>query len=207
MAASSTTGRVGYRLNDARIRHILSVTLALIAELGYERMSIDEVARRARTSKATLYRRWRSKTEIAVAAVLQHTAEKYAFAPAMTLRDDLLALTAAFCDGAKRNRDLTLGILSVMHTDAQFMPLVLQRSFEAMQPDIAAMLERAAWRGEIPPVSNPAMLFEMLEAIISLRLLAAPSSLDSSFAESLVDAVLLPVLRGAGSLPPFVAGQ
>ncbi len=51
------------RLDAARERVLLEVALALLAEVGYDRLSLDEVARRAHTSKATLYRRWPGKAD------------------------------------------------------------------------------------------------------------------------------------------------
>jgi AcrR family transcriptional regulator len=42
----------------ARIQAIFAATLELIAELGYERMTMDAIATRAHASKATMYRRW-----------------------------------------------------------------------------------------------------------------------------------------------------
>lgn len=53
---------------DARILH---ETMTLIREAGVARMSLDEVASRARVSKTTIYRRWPSKTDLAVAAIVE----------------------------------------------------------------------------------------------------------------------------------------
>src|SRR5271155_602808 len=40
-----------------------------LAEVGYGRLSIDAVARRAGVGKAAIYRRWKSKLDIAVALI------------------------------------------------------------------------------------------------------------------------------------------
>jgi len=54
---------------------ILDAALAEYGELGFDRMSIEGVAARAGTSKATVYRRYESKVAL-VAAALQHAGEQ-----------------------------------------------------------------------------------------------------------------------------------
>ena len=51
------------RVEGDREDEILDATLTLLFEVGYDRLTIDAVARRARASKATLYRRWDTKAE------------------------------------------------------------------------------------------------------------------------------------------------
>ena len=48
---------------------ICDATLALLLEVGYDRMSMDAVAARAHASKATIYRRWPGKQELVLDAV------------------------------------------------------------------------------------------------------------------------------------------
>jgi AcrR family transcriptional regulator len=56
----------------AREEAILLATLELLGEAGYDRMTMDAVAARARASKATIYRRWPDKAGLVVAAVRRH---------------------------------------------------------------------------------------------------------------------------------------
>ncbi len=46
------------RRAQAREDAILLAAMSLLGEVGYDRMTIDAVAERARASKATIYRRW-----------------------------------------------------------------------------------------------------------------------------------------------------
>ena len=57
-------GQVPHRRDAA----ICDATLALLAEVGYDRMSMDAVAARAKASKATIYRRWPGKQELVLDA-------------------------------------------------------------------------------------------------------------------------------------------
>lgn len=57
--------------NSERERELLAVTLQLLQENGYDRLTVDEVAATAHASKATVYRRWPTKAELVLAAVTQ----------------------------------------------------------------------------------------------------------------------------------------
>ncbi len=69
-ASRPTTDRAPGRPRDPETEsRILDVTLRLLREEGYNRMSVDAVAIEARVSKPTIYRRWPSKADLATAAI------------------------------------------------------------------------------------------------------------------------------------------
>src|SRR5450755_1432516 len=57
------------RLDPARDAAILRAALEGLAELGYDRLSMDDIAARAHVGKAAIYRRWPSKAAVVVGAV------------------------------------------------------------------------------------------------------------------------------------------
>ena len=61
--------RGGRPRDEAREQAILEAAIDLLAEVGYEAMSIESVAVRAKSSKATIYRRYRSKDELVSDAI------------------------------------------------------------------------------------------------------------------------------------------
>ena len=63
------TGGGGRPLDPARDEAIMQAALGGLAELGYDRLSMDEIASRAHAGKGALYRRWPSKAALVVAAV------------------------------------------------------------------------------------------------------------------------------------------
>src|SRR5262249_15121552 len=71
---------------------LLAVTLELLQEHGYDRLSLDAVATTARASKATLYRRWPTKAELVLAAFVEGTRHVAVDPDTGTLRGDLLKL-------------------------------------------------------------------------------------------------------------------
>ena len=83
------------RVEGEREDEILDATLALLIEVGYDRLTMDAVAKRSRASKATLYRRWETKASLAIDALLRAKGAPHVELPDTgTLRGDLLA---AFC--------------------------------------------------------------------------------------------------------------
>src|SRR3954452_2336471 len=66
---SETRNAVRPRLEGARAREVLETALQLLGEVGYDKLTLDEVAARARASKATLYRRWSSKADLVAEAM------------------------------------------------------------------------------------------------------------------------------------------
>ena len=75
-----------------RERGLLAVTLRLRQERGYEGLTLDEVAAASRASKATMYRRWPTKAELVLAAVLEGMSQETVAPETGTLRTDLLAI-------------------------------------------------------------------------------------------------------------------
>ena len=79
MPARSSTSEVELRpgrpaSRRAREQAILDAAIDLVAEVGYDAMSIEAVAVRAKSSKATIYRRWPGKAEL-VAEAMRRRAE------------------------------------------------------------------------------------------------------------------------------------
>ena len=63
------------RVEGERELEILEATLEVLDEVGYDLLTMDAVATRAKASKATLYRRWKGKPELVVAAIMAHKGE------------------------------------------------------------------------------------------------------------------------------------
>ena len=64
------TPAVRPRVEGEREQEILDATLEVLADVGYDRLTMDAVAARAKASKATLYRRWNDKASLVVDALL-----------------------------------------------------------------------------------------------------------------------------------------
>jgi AcrR family transcriptional regulator len=189
--------RIRRRLGSARERALLEVALALLAEVGYDRMSVDEVARRAHTSKSTLYRRWPCKADLVAAAFRCRKVATQKPPPGATLREDFIAEVTMLSQEITADQPLTQGLITAVGTDPYLAELVKLQSASALQQDMACIIARAIERGELPPRSAEctATIAEVVHALIFHRLLLSRTPLDASYIEHVVDAILLPILR------------
>ena len=108
------------RVEGDREREILDAALEVLAEVGYDRLTMDAVAQRAKASKATLYRRWNSKATLVVDALATQKATP-PVPDSGDLRTDLLT---AFCGmGGLTDHDTTQtfgAVMTALSTDPEF---------------------------------------------------------------------------------------
>ena len=183
---------------------ILRATLELLAESGYDQLTIDAVAARARCSKATIYRRWPTgKAALVITAVRRYAGQPATAAPDTgSLRSDLLAAIQVMRSSLSgQDAALILGLLIAMHRDPELASAVREQVVEAKREVFGAVIARAAARGDIPATTDAALLAEISSAVLFSRLLVTGEPLDDAFSRHLVDAVLLPALGRPSSRP------
>jgi AcrR family transcriptional regulator len=178
----------------ARERALVSATLELLAELGYEALTMDAVAARAHASKATIYRRWSGKAELVMHAMHAHVAEQpFEVAETGDLREDLLGLLDTIRERFNpTNRALMLGLLHASQEDPELGALI--RSVITAQKDALAELlaRRVRAAGLEPP--NLELLRDVGGSGIAVRLLLTGEPVDDEYLRRTVDDVLLPLL-------------
>lgn len=181
------------RVEGEREQEILEATLEVLVEVGYDLLTMDAVAGCAKASKATLYRRWRSKPELVVAAIMAHKGETVV-PDTGTLRGDLLA---AYCGGSGGLNDplaqsVLSAIVTAMGRDPEFAE-VYRRDFIA--PKIAvsrAIYERARSRGEVHPDVDLSVLAPSLAGIVLHRAFLLGDAVTPELVERVLDEVILP---------------
>ena len=175
---------------------ILRATLELLAESGYDQLSIDAVAARAQASKATIYRRWPGKAALVITAIRRHAGQPAAAAPDTgSLRSDLLAALQVMRSSLSgQDAALILGLVTAMHRDPELAGAVRDQVLQAKREVFGAVIARAAARGDVPAATDGALLAEVSSAVLFSRLLVTGEPLDDAFTRHLVDAVLLPAL-------------
>ena len=180
------------RVEGERELQILDATLEVLDEVGYDLLTMDAVATRAKASKATLYRRWKGKPELVVAAIMAHKGE--AVVPDTgSLRGDLLA---AYCGSGGLNDPLAQSVLSAVVTamvrDPEFAE-VYRRDF--IGPKVAAsraIYERARERGEVHPDSDLSVLAPALAGIVLHRAFLLGDAVTPELLGRVLDEVVLP---------------
>ncbi|MGH2910532.1 MAG: helix-turn-helix domain-containing protein, partial [Solirubrobacteraceae bacterium] len=94
-AEHGTRSRRGRKRDPERNAVILDATLVVLAEHGYDGMTIDMVAARAGSARATVYRRWPTKAELVLEAVARMSRDDVGDDPLPdtgSLRGDMTAM-------------------------------------------------------------------------------------------------------------------
>jgi AcrR family transcriptional regulator len=182
--------------DEAREQAILDAAIDLLAEVGYEAMSIEGVAVRAKSSKATIYRRWPGKAELVAEAMRRRSEPVLEDLPDTgSLRGDLLALVDRMVSGIQGvDGGLMCGLAVAVRGDAEFGRLMASHLHEEKLRSVALVVTRAEARGELPPGVDPSILLQVAPGVAFFHQMNG-EPLDSAFAEHLVDRILLPLLR------------
>jgi AcrR family transcriptional regulator len=187
---------------EARSRAILDATIELLAEVGFDRMTMDTVAERARASKATIYRHWPDKTALVLDALRRRGSLVPDLADTGSLRGDLeLYVRESVAATAGIAGRLVVGLLAVAARDPQLAALLAQQFHDEQLPVIIALIDRARERHEVGRDVDPLLISETLPGVLIMHLLVLGLPGDEPFIHRLVDDVLIPVLT-AGHQPP-----
>ena len=174
---------------------ICDATLALLLEVGYDRMSMDAVAARAHASKATIYRRWPGKQELVLDAVRARGVGLTVAEDTGSLRGDLVATYRSAIHGVgAEDAELVAGVLRAMRSTPELADCVRTQVLESKCEVSRTVVARAVERGELPAETDPMLLHEVASALWFHRILVVGGPVDDDFIAHVVDDVLMPLL-------------
>jgi AcrR family transcriptional regulator len=192
MNLARALGKNKPRVEGDRELEILEATLAILAEVGYDRLTMDAVATRAKASKATLYRRWSSKANLVIDA-LTHTKGPQEFPDTGSLRGDL---QAAFCGMGGLTDPNTIAIFSSVITaigrDPEFAEQFRQQFISEKIAGSRAIWKRAFARGELRPDVDLDLLATSLPGIVLHRVFILGELPDEDLITRVIDQIILP---------------
>ena len=192
---TATPGTIAPRWRSRRAESaILDATLALLAELGFGGLTIDGIAARAGVGKATIYRHWSSKAEVALEAFR-------AFVPPLedpdtgSFADDIRGVLHQIVEGLS-NSPLA-GILPSLVEAAERDP-EMERLFREFGTSRRAVLRgifsRAAARGELREGLDADVAIDLLVGPIFTRRLVSRAPVTKKHANAVID-LILPVFQ------------
>jgi AcrR family transcriptional regulator len=199
MSAAVIPKRRGRPRSESAKAAVLAAATAILNEQGLREMSIDAVAARAGVSKATIYRWWRSKAELALDTALADARQQIPLPDTGTLVGDLRARARAT---ARAFRSPNLGpamaaLVGEAQADPAFARAFRDRVINPLREGSLEMFKRAIARGEIAEDTPIEVALDMLVAPIYYRLLLRTGPLDTRYA----DEVVYLLLTGLSSTP------
>lgn len=129
---------------------ILEITLRLLAEQGYSRMSIDDIAVEAGASKPTLYRRWPTKADLATAA-LRTIQIQEPMVDTGSSAGDLIGILQNFRRSLLRPNGMSLigTVLSEEHHTPELLARFREHIVAPRRAMLRSVFERAVACGEV----------------------------------------------------------
>ncbi|MHC5596747.1 MAG: TetR/AcrR family transcriptional regulator [Nostoc sp.] len=154
---------------------ILQATLDLLAEVGYESMSIEAIASRAGVGKTTIYRRYTSKEEL-VADAIESLREELPIPDTGSFWGDMDILI----NNAAKKIDSPLGrqtlalIISTASNNPQFAEVYWTKYTKLRREALSKVLKRAKSRSEIHKDADIELIIDLLSGSLYYALIFKP---------------------------------
>jgi AcrR family transcriptional regulator len=188
----------GTVLEDA----ILDAAFAELTAVGYTAFSVGGVAARARTGKASIYRRWPTKQELvgdALCAGLP-TPEQCGITVAV---DDSVTTNEALRDVARAiaavitspSGDAIRTIKCEAMADPELARLVDERFQAPRRAALLALLRRGVERGEVRPDAATQLVADVIPAVLAHRVILQREPLTERDITDIIEQIFIPLVE------------
>ena len=197
--AGTAARRPGRSAGTRTQQAILDATRELLAERGVKGLTVEGIAARAGVAKTTIYRRYRSKDDLALAVVIDMV-EQVASVPDL---GDTRAELGAFVErtvtilGSTSMGRVMQGLVSDLAADEKLAEAFRERVVALRVAEARRLVERGVARGDLRSDADHELIHELLFGPVYYRLLLSGAPLDTTLAARVVAAVL-PAFAAAG---------
>lgn len=177
------------RRNEHSRRAILAAALALIGELGYERVSIEAIAQRAGVGKQTIYRWWPSKGAVALEALDDSLGTVVDFPDSGDVVEDLRTQMKGVMQllGSTAVGRAYQGLIAAAQCDPALSRAHIEQVIEPASVACRERLARAQERGELRADADRQAIIDMLYGAIYYRLLLHTRPLEPEQIDAVLD--------------------
>jgi AcrR family transcriptional regulator len=169
---------------------ILDAARELLAEVGYAQVTMDATAAKAGTSKAAIYRRYKSKAELLFAAGV-HGSDPEQPADTGSLRGDLLALGQKIRSNmsAPAAREVAPQVIAEISRSPEVSQRLRSVFVASERHEIESILARAVRRGELAQLPNIATVHRLLGGALFFTIMVIDEAIDDVELANVVDVV------------------
>jgi AcrR family transcriptional regulator len=176
---------------------ILTAAVDLLAEAGYARLTMEQVAARAGVGKASLYLRWPNKVALVAEAIQQRSAVVPDIPATGSLREDMLAFLRALLRRKVAGARALAAVLGEINSNPELRQ-AWRRSVEGtLVACVRQILEHAIARGELPAASDVDLLALLPLTLLQNWRLTHGHGPDEVAIERIVDQFYTPAPRHA----------
>jgi len=190
---TSTSPESGHARRRSRSdRVVLDATRELLGESGFGSLTVEGVAARAGVAKTTIYRRYRSKTDLALAVLLDMLEDVSTQPYVEDTTTELIALvnkTVKLMSTTVLGR-IMKGLVSEVAADPELAHVYRERVVSQRVADVTVLLERGIARGELRAGLDPEMVTDLLLGPIYYRFFLSGAPMDDDFGKRLVVTLL-----------------
>lgn len=191
------------RPRDERIdADITAAALDVLSDLGFERFSVEEVAARAGVAKTTVYRRFPTRNDLVVGALVRLNDDLPSPPPAGPVRERLVVVLDGIRSRVTRSirGRILLQAVSEGLRDPELAALVHQRVLAPRRDLLHGVLDEAVAHGELrAEVDRAAALAVLTGPMVYLGLWSGDDQMRGVSVETVVDLVLSGLTPASGS--------
>ena len=187
-------GRATRRRGDALVSAIHAAVMDELGEVGYGGLSIERVAERAGTGKASIYRRYPTRLELVLAAIDNAMPSVDEVPDTGSVRADLLGALRMIA-ARMSSREGAAAKACFEGTDSELAQAVRERLLPPRKAAMLDILRRGAARGEVRPEAVTPRIAETGPMLLHGELLQRGAPIQDEAVVAIVDEVLLPLLR------------
>jgi AcrR family transcriptional regulator len=168
---------------------VLAAALELAMEEGPAGLHMEAIAKRAGVSKETLYRWWRSKTEVVLDALADWGEQAIPVPDTGSFHADLRSFLRASADSlSPQTAALLRHLAAAAATDAELAYQIRDRFLARRRAALAELTARAVARHEID-AADAALALDLVYGTLWYRLIFHLGPLDYAWADRLADAI------------------
>lgn len=176
---------------------ILTAAIDLLAESGYARLTMEQVASRAGVGKASLYLRWPNKVAL-VAEAIQHRSGVVPDVPDTGgLRQDMLTFLRALLRTFSASAQALAAVSGEIRSNRELQDAWSRSLAATLAACLRVIVERAVGRGELPGATDVELLSSLPLTLLQSWRLQHGHNPDDAAVQRIVDQFFTPAPRGA----------
>lgn len=183
--------------SESTEKAILNSAHTLVADHGFQAVTIEGIAKHAGVSKATIYKWWPNKAAVVADSFFKTLKEQYPVPDTGSVIEDLviqISNLSAFLASVEGR--IIRELIAEGQSDSDVAEAYQSRYFSPRREVSRTILERGVERGEMKSGLNLELCVEMIYAPLFYRLLITGEGIDEAFLRNVVSCVL----KGLGAL-------